>query len=307
MLAKKADAAPASGYGFEVKWDGWRCVAHVKDGRVLLHSRSGKTDMTDDHPGVADELAVYPDCVLDGELVVFDDDGGHSIETVGTAPATFVVFDLLERRGQDLRGEQWLVRRVELQRLIQEHPPLHDGRIAISPVWDDAKALLDVCRERGYEGIVAKRRSSRYVEGSRTDAWLKIKLRCEQEFVVVGIAEGEGARAGKVGSMLLAVRQVDGDGFEYVGKCGTGGGEAAWDGLEELVTPLVGAGVTELPHVRGASAALGKSELAKVTWVEPELVVQVAFQRWTKDGRLWHPSWLTIRDDKDASEVVREG
>jgi bifunctional non-homologous end joining protein LigD len=308
QLAKKAESVPARGANwlFEIKWDGYRCVATIEGGKVAMQSRSGKSDYAADYPEIAAQLASFPDCILDGEIAVLDDAGNSSIESMGTGTHRFIVFDVLEsevRLGdgpEDLRGWMLDSRRQVLEELLGGSSIGSASLVAMSPGWEDGEKLLAFAGEQKIEGIVAKRLDSRYVEGSRTDAWLKIKLRTEQEFIVVGTTPGEGERQGKIGAMLLAVWE-DGS-LVYVGKCGTGRNERGWDELEEQLVPSDGT----MPEVLGVEGRMSRTELDSVTWVEPTTVVQIAFQRWTKDGALWHPSWIAFRDDKDAREVVRE-
>jgi bifunctional non-homologous end joining protein LigD len=278
---------------FEVKWDGYRGIATVKGGEVALQSRSGKSDLTEQFPEIVAELSVLPDCVIDGELAVLDDEGNSSFESMDAkAGASYVVFDVLEVAGHDVRGRPLDERRKLLEELLKAS----GDRICVSPAFDDGEALLAWAAAQKVEGIVAKRRTSTYREGSRTEAWLKIKLRCEQEFAVVGWKPGEGAMAGAAGSLLLAV--FDGAEFAYVGRVGTGCSYDLWQSFTKL--PQRGSSV---PIDLGDAPA---AELRDVVWVEPELVVQVRFQRWTVDGRLWHPSVVGVRTDKLATDCRRE-
>jgi bifunctional non-homologous end joining protein LigD len=143
------------------------------------------------------------------------------------------------------------------------------------------------------EGIVAKRRSSPYRQNSRAGEWVKVKVRPEQEFVVVGWTPGKNGRAGRIGGLILAY--YDGDDLVYAGRAGGG------DQFDrELETKL--ATVDESPL-----AVVPKAVPRERTWVHPDLVVQVAYQRWTEDGVLWHPVLKTIRDDKSPRQVTKEG
>jgi bifunctional non-homologous end joining protein LigD len=305
MLAKAGELPAGGGWLFEVKWDGYRCVATVVDGQVAMQSRSGKSDYAAEFPRVAAALAGLPDCVIDGELVVLDANGDSSLESLssgrGTGAESLIVFDVLELGGVDLRSRPLTERRQALADLAAAFPP----SIAVSPAFEDGEELLAWAAGRGLEGIVAKRAGSSYREGSRTDAWLKVKLRCEQEFVVVGWREGEGARAGMIGSLLLAVNDDDGD-LVFVGRVGTGGTDADWENLRERLRPCSGPLDLDSPLFDLATMGAPQAELRDVQWVVPEVVVQVRFQRWTEDGRLWHPSVVGVREDKLAGEVVRE-
>ncbi len=169
----------------------------------------------------------------------------------------------------------------------------------LSEDFDDGEALLAAARERGLEGIVAKRPSSRYLPGKRTGEWLKIKLQRRQEFVVAGYTRGEGRRAESFGALVLGVSEEGS--LRYVGNVGTGFDDAETKRLLGLLRPLHRdsspfAEVPKLPRIR----------LADIQWVEPQLVAEVRFTEWTHDGRLRHPSYLGLRDDKVGAEVQRE-
>ena len=289
MLAKAGELPTDDGWQFEVKWDGYRGVATVRDGCCVIQSRSAKTHYTDQFPDIVRELETLPDCVIDGELVVLDDTGLSSMENMGKGEASFIVFDVLEILDDDVRGQPLSIRREMLELLLSE-VTTGGSHISTSPAFDDGEALLAWGAEEKIEGIVAKRLSSKYKEGSRGGEWLKIKLRCEQEFAVFGWIPGEGARGGVAGSLLLGVYD---DGVPtYVGRVGTGGDHAQWESFTERP-----AGVPLL--------TVPKTVARDTEWIEP-FVVQVRFQRWTEDGMLWHPSLVAIRDDKEPAECRRE-
>jgi bifunctional non-homologous end joining protein LigD len=296
QLAKGDDLPIGKGWMYEVKWDGVRGIATVADGQVSIQSRSGKTEYAEQYPEIAAELASFPDCVLDGELVVVDENGDGNFQSLsGGGEASYVVFDMLEEGAVDMRGYPLEARREGLSNFLAE---LETNRVGMSPGFLDGPQLLREVTRRGGEGVVAKRLSSKYVEGSRTSDWIKVKVRLEQEFVIVGWLPGEGELEGHVGSWLLAV--VDKGAYRYCGKVGTGGTVEAWDavrdGLQTAVERMVEIDLKQL----------SVAERESVTWVYPRTVIQVAFQRWTNDGHLWHPSFQGVRDDKDACDVVRE-
>jgi len=287
MLAKAGELPTDDGWQYEVKWDGYRGIATVRAGRCVIHSRSAKTLYTDQFPAIVRELETLPDCVIDGELVVLDDAGMSSMENMGKGEASFVVFDMLEVQGTDIRRLALRDRRGMLEMLLDAVPTEH---ICISPSFEDGAALLAWGEEQKIEGIVAKRLSSHYKEGSRGGDWIKVKLRCEQEFAVFGWIPGEGAMAGAAGSLLLGVYA---DGIPtYVGRVGTGLDYAQWQSFTERP-----AGISLL--------TVPKPVERQTEWVKP-FVVQVRFQRWTEDGMLWHPSLIAVRNDKDPTECQRE-
>jgi len=294
MLAKAGLLPVGDGWQFEVKWDGYRCVATVAGGVVVLQSRSGKTDYTEQFPRVAAELAELPDCVVDGELVVLDGNGDSSFERMGAkGGASFVLFDLLEVAGEDARQRPLVLRRSLLEVLVASLPSGSET-VVVSPAFGDGEALLAWASDRRLEGVVAKRLSSRYQEGARCDDWIKVKLRCEQEFVVAGYTPGEGALAGTVGALVLGYHD-DAGVLQYAGRVGTGFTDAERNRIFDTV----------LPAPRAALEA-PRAEARGVVWVRPLLVAQVEFQRWTEDGRLWHPSYKGLRDDKRPADVRRE-
>jgi bifunctional non-homologous end joining protein LigD len=292
MLAKAGDL-PTDGdkWLYEVKWDGYRGIATVKDGAVTIQSRSGKSDLTERFPEIVGALSTLTDCVLDGELVAIDGNGDSTFETLhrSNGATRYIVFDVLEVQGHGVTGMTLQGRRELLEKVVEQGTYL-----AVSPAFNDGQELLDTVIERGLEGIVAKLRASRYVEGSRTEAWTRVKIRNEQEFLVAGWTPGEGARAGTIGALVLALIE-DGE-VVYVGKAGSGMTDADMPLLLSRMTERATSPLREIPKDLGRD----------VTWVEPVLVVQVAYQRWTEDSRLWHPSFKGIRDDKAAKDVTRE-
>lgn len=288
MMAKVGELPAGDGWQYEIKWDGFRCVATVKDGVVTMQSRSAKTELSDRFPNVARDLATLPDCVIDGEVVVFDEDGfTFGIPAADGRAGSLVAFDVLEDDGESVRHLPLRERRQILKRLLHDAPE----SLGVSPAFDDGEQLLGWCAERGLEGIVAKRTESRYAEGTRRGEWLKIKLRVEQEFVVCGWTDGKNGRTGRIGGLVLGY--WDDGVLRYAGRTGSR------DDHESLLRERLVAG--DCPLTAGVPG-----EERGAHWVEPTEVVQVAFQRWTDDGRLWHPIFQRMRDDKDAADVVRE-
>ena len=290
MLAANGDMPAGDDWLFEIKWDGYRGVAHVDDhGGVSLQSRGFGTQYTEQFPAIVAELATLPRCILDGELVVLDENGASSFANSAgrKGEASYVVFDLLEVGDVDLRNSPLRVRREALKQLLEANPELK--RIGVSPEHDDGTALLEAAQKHGMEGIVAKKRESVYREGSRNGDWIKIKIRLAQEFVVVAYSYGAGHWANTWGSLNLAV--YDGDELVPCGSVGTGGSVAQREELRKRLVPF------------GEEFDRSKDG---VIHVEPTVVVQVAFQHWTPDGSLWHPAYLGIRDDKRPEDVVRE-
>lgn len=297
QLPLRVDAPPTGdGWVHEIKWDGDRCVADVSADRVSMTSRSRKSDYSADYPAIAAALATLPDGIYDGELVANVASGGD-FEALrpGCDDVVFVAFDLVECMGFDVRSKPLAERRELLDvatSLVRGAP---GARVALSPAFVDAPELLTYVRENGMEGIVSKRLASPYRDGTRSADWQKTKIRLAQAFVVVGWKEGEGSRSGRIGSILLAARDAAGR-LRFVGRCGTGGTLPDWDAL------LLELGA-DAPRPDVDLSAAKRPELRGVHWVVPDVVVQVEFQRWTCDGRLFHPSLKGVRRDKDTYEV----
>jgi bifunctional non-homologous end joining protein LigD len=295
MLCKKGDLPSGGGWQYEIKWDGIRGIVTVKDGQVSIQSRSGLSDLTNRYPDVTEELAELPDCVLDGELVQMGDELGLLPDGCDPNPvARFIAWDILEDEGNDVTGLPLVQRRGLLELMVPG-----GCYVAPSPVFTDGQQLLDFVTEHGLEGLVAKRGSSRYVEGGRGGDWLKVKVRTEQEFIVVGYTIGEGRRSSTFGALILGYFDDDGT-IVYAGKVGTGWND---DDLEMLYQRMH-------PYLMGdpdeSYAGFPREILREGVFLRPGLVVQVAFQKWTDDHVLWHPSYQHVREDKAAADVVLE-
>lgn len=307
MLATAGPLPPDDpAWAYEVKWDGVRVLAAVEAGRVLLTSRAGN-DVTGGYPELtALGAAVDVPVLLDGEVVALSRAGvpefgrlqsrmhvrGPSSALLASTPVTFVVFDLLHQGETSVLAETYDDRRsrLELLGLAGPHwqvPPAFLG---------DGAAVSEATRVQGMEGVVAKRRDSRYVPGSRSDAWVKVKHVRRTSAVVVGWKPGEGGRAGRLGSLLLGVHE--GDHLVFAGHVGTGFSAAALRLLADRLGPL-----------RRDTPALDdvpRGHARHTVWVEPALVCHVDFTEWTAAGRLRHPSYKGLRDDVDPASVVRE-
>jgi bifunctional non-homologous end joining protein LigD len=302
MLATLASELPTSdGWAFEVKWDGFRAIGRVSGGEATLTSRNGN-DLTGRFANVAKELPKAlktPDAVLDGEVCALDEEGRSSFSAMqqgkpGT-PIVYYVFDLLEAEDTPLLDQPLAERRERLDELLDRR----HRTIRLSETFDDGAALLEAAREQGLEGVIAKRVDSRYAEGKRTRDWLKVKTHGRQEFVVAGYTKGQGRRAGRFGSLVLAVRR-EGE-LVWVGNCGTGFTEDEIDRLLAKLRPLE----RRDPPFREAPK-MPKIRKGDVVWVEPKLVAEVEFAQWTHDGHLRAPVYQGLREDKEPEDVRRE-
>ena len=300
MLAQLAEKPPeGEGWLHEVKLDGFRAIATVHAGEASLCSRNGK-DLTERFAPVARALPNAlrsADCVLDGEVCALDKDGRAKFGLLQRGEGSLVIylFDILELDGEDLTGRPLTERREILaQTVIAEN-----GVVRLSAAFEDGNGLLEQVRALGMEGIVSKRAGSTYQPGKRGGAWLKVKSRARQEFVIAGYTLGKGRRSKGIGALILAVER-DGD-LVYVGNCGTGFDDKELDRLQGLLDPLRRdtcplIEVPRMPRVRTTD----------VIWVEPKLVCEVEFAEWTSDERLRAPVYMGLRDDKPAGEVHRE-
>jgi bifunctional non-homologous end joining protein LigD len=295
MLASPGGQPPRdeADWVFELKYDGFRALAGLSAGRVALWSRN-RRDLAGRFPSVAAALARLRvgDAVLDGEVVALDARGAPRFQRLQreSAPdAVLVAFDLLWLDGEDLRARALGERRDLLESLLANAPPaLRLAERLPGPV----QAAFARAASRGFEGVIAKRQGSRY-EGLRSRAWLKLKAVRSQEVAVIGFTRSQSQRD-EIGALLVAV--ADGEGFRYAGKVGTGFTARQRAALERELgrDALPAPPASEVPTMKDA------------TWVAPRRVAQVQFTEWTSDGRLRHPSFLGLRDDKAPHECVRE-
>lgn len=293
MLATLAESPPADGgWTYELKYDGFRVIAAIVDGEVAMLSRN-ELDLAPKFPRIFEALKTIKgkEIVLDGEVVVLDEKGAPRFQLLqqGSGKERMIVFDLLWLGGEDLRRKPYLERRKLLQRALAKPPAAIHVAQTLEMSGDEA---LRHAAEGGWEGIIAKRNASTY-EGRRSKEWLKLKALRRQELVIVGWQPST-ASENDIGSLHLAVHE-NGE-LRYAGKVGTGfsaklrGALRAELAKDEVPKPLI----KDAPRVKN------------VHWVKPRLVAEVAFSEWTGDHRLRHPSFLGLRDDKSASEVVRE-
>jgi bifunctional non-homologous end joining protein LigD len=287
---------------YEPKLDGYRVLAFVDRGRVHLHSRGGQAYEAR-YPNIARTLAMQPvdRAVFDGEVVAVGSDGRISFQRLqnqaGDASTTlrYVIFDLLYLDGFDLRSTPLMDRKALLHAVLA---PL-DGIEEVGG-FDDGTGLLAAAQQQGLEGVVAKRRDSVYEAGTRVRTWLKVKTSLSDEFVVVGYTLGTGRRTETLGSLILGTYDAA-DKLRYAGHVGTGFDEASLAQVLARLKPLrrpTSPLDEPVPRGGGASRAGGAA-----VWVEPEVVAEIKFSERTDDGRLRHPVFLRLRDDKPASEV----
>lgn len=281
------------GWVFEPKLDGIRCIAYKRGSKVKLLSRN-RLDLTPTYLAVAAALAAQrADFVADGEVAAVKGEvtSFSLLQQVHRqqVPVVYFCFDLLHLDGYDLTGLPLTVRKDLLAGSLELDEPLR----YVSHVEEEGEAYYREACKRGWEGLIAKRAAGRYVKGRSKD-WLKFKCAFEQELVVGGFTDPDGARS-HFGALLLGY--YEGKDLRYAGKVGTGFTQKTLADLHARMAPL------ERPE----SPFVGKPPVRKgAHWLTPKLVAQIGFSEWTTDGRLRHPRFLGLRTDKKAREVVRE-
>ena len=280
---------------FERKLDGIRCIA-IRDGcAVSLMSRTGRR-MNDQFPEIAEALEREPagDFVLDGEVVAMRD-GVSSFELLQQrhrrrVPVYYYVFDLPRLDGEDLRPLPLRERKARLRRALE-----FEGPIRFNPHrrGEHGEELFREACRKGLEGVIAKRADSPY-SGKRSRDWLKLKCHAEQELVIGGFTAPKGSRT-DFGALLVGYNENGA--LRYAGKVGTG--------FDHVTLRELGERMRRLEQDASPFAPF-KPIPPGTHWVRPELVAQIAFAEWTRDGRLRHPRYLGLREDKPASDVVRE-
>lgn len=311
MLATAGElprGAWAARFGYEVKWDGIRVITYVTGGDVRATGRR-TNDVTVRYPEVSALAGLLGShgAVLDGEVVAFDAAGRPSFERLQhrmhatpdasllrEIPVTYLVFDLLYLDGRELFDLPYADRRELLDGLGLEAP-----RVQTPPGFTgDGEDLLRATAAQGLEGIVAKRLDSPYRPGRRSGDWIKVKTFRSQDVVVVGWRPGQGRRAGGIGSLLMGVYDEDGA-LRFAGHVGTGFSDRILDDMARMLAPME---VPESPIAGGVPPDVARD----AHWVRPELVGEVAYAHWTGDGRLRHPVWRGLREDRLPHEVTRE-
>jgi bifunctional non-homologous end joining protein LigD len=313
MLARPGSppAGRLAEWAVEMKWDGVRALAFIERGQVRLVSRAGQ-DISATYPDLAGlgRAVTGGQALLDGEIVAFTDgrpdfealqprmhvaSADAAFRLAATIPVTYLAFDALQADGVRLTPLSYLARREVLGTLISNGP-----RWLAPPNFPgpDLDAVRAASVANGLEGVVAKRLDSVYEPGARPGSWLKVKNQLSQEVVVAGWKPGQGNRTGLVGSLLVGVHSVSGA-LLYAGHVGTGFSDPV---LRMLTRRLDALRRPDSPF----DGPVPPEYARPAVWVEPRLVIDVEFHRWTRAGRMRAPAYRGLRDDKDPADVVRE-
>ncbi len=309
MLLLRTEKLPeGAAFIHELKLDGYRAIAFKTGGKVHIRSRNDN-DFSVRYPGIVKALSSMPDdTVIDGEVVALDEAGRPSFNTLQNygssgVPLHFFIFDLLVLKGKDVMVEP-LVKRREL---IEKHilPKLADP-IRYSPVLEgNLKDLIDSVKAQGLEGLVAKRRDSKYEAGQRSGAWLKMRVNAGQELVIAGYTPSD-----KNFDALVIGYYEDGK-LMYAARTRNGFTPASRVELFKKLKPLEikECPFANLPEKKAGrwGAGLTAAKMAECRWLKPVTVGQFEFVEWTSDQHLRHSKFVALRDDKKAKDVKREG
>lgn len=293
---------------YEVKWDGYRSLAYINKGNVELASRNNKSFTERYYPIVAAFEKWDKSAVLDGEILVIDNDGRANFSGLqnwrseADGELAYYAFDLLWYEGKDVTGLPLTARQAILKAIL----PTTDDHIRLSQIFNSSGLdFFEAAKKMGLEGIMAKKATSTYSPDSRSKDWLKIKVNQRQEVVIGGFTRNEGS-AKQFSSLLLGVYNKGK--FNYVGKVGTGFSEKVQREMMKEFLPLITEKIPfeSEPDVNKPSRFRPNPPKAAATWLKPSLVCEVSFTEITADGVFRHPSFEGMRSDKKAAEVVLE-
>jgi bifunctional non-homologous end joining protein LigD len=307
LLLRKERLPEGPEWLYELKLDGYRALAIKTGGKVHLRSRNDN-DFNARYPGIVKALANLPDeTVIDGEIVALDEGGRpsfNSLQNYGSrgAPLHFFIFDVLILKGKDVMGDPLIKRRE----LIEEHVlPMLAEPIRYSPVLDATlRALIESVKAQGLEGLVAKRRDSKYEPGQRSGAWQKMRVNQGQELVIAGYTPSP------KNFDALVIGYYDGDRLMYAARTRNGFTPASRAELFKKIKPLEikECPFANLPEKKAGrwGAGLTAAKMAECRWLKPEIVGQFEFVEWTEDAHLRHTRFAALREDRKAKDVRRE-
>ena len=295
------------GWLYEVKWDGYRALAYLNNGTVDMRSRNNK-DFNEKFYSIFNALKKWKiNAIVDGEIIITNEKGISNFSSLQSwrseadGELVFYLFDILWLDGFDLTGLPMIKRKEILKTIL---PSIQNIRLSES--FDSgATEFFEVAKKINLEGIIAKRRESKYFPGQRSRDWLKIKTGKRQEVIIGGFTNNEGSS--KIFSALLVGVHENGN-LEYTGKIGTGFSEKLQKELIKKFTPLITqeCPFTNVPDINKPSRFRPNPPQAKATWLKPKLVCEVSYAEMTSDGVMRHPSFEGLREDKDVKEITRE-
>ena len=281
---------------YEIKWDGFRAIAEIRNKHVSLYSRN-QLSFNEKFPAVIKALEkISKNMVLDGEIVVLDQKGKSHFQLIqnfqetGEGILAYYVFDILSLGSKDLRKLPLIERKKILKLVLPKSKIIKYS----DHIVKHGKGFYKVALQKDLEGIMAKNSQSLYYSGRRTKEWLKIKIHKQQEAVIGGFTAPRGGRK-KFGALVLGVYEHGK--LVYIGHTGGGFNEQSLGSVYSKLKPLA---TTKSPF------AISPKTNAPVTWVKPKLVCEVVFGEWTADGHMRQPIFLGLRPDKKPQEVIRE-
>ena len=312
MMAALGSMPSGPGWSYEMKWDGVRVIASVDADGCQLWSRNGR-DVSGGYPeliGLANAPGLELPAVLDGEIVTLDENGApsfgllqrrmhvrdprHLTQLIKQVPVSVRVFDILRFAGKSLLEATYDDRRALLESL-----DIGDPFWEVPEVFTDADEALELSASTGLEGVVAKRRKSRYIPGKRSSDWVKVKPVLTRDVILCGWHPGEGNRAGRIGSLYCGAYTEPGGDLILIGKVGSGLDFAM---LEVLGAELAALEIDQPPF---DASSIPNPDRRAAHWLDPLLVAEVTYSGWAGDGRLRHPVWRGLRLDIDPDSVVR--
>ena len=291
---------------YQLKFDGYRAIAFKTGGILHLRSRNDN-DFTRRYPAIVRGLAKLPDdTVIDGELVALDEDGRPTFNALQNSdprtPVRYYIFDVMVLAGRDVTRETLDMRRALLERQVV--PTLTEPVRYTGPLTASLRDLIHSVKAQGLEGLVAKRRASRYEPGQRSGAWQKMRVNRGQEFVIGGYTIGT-----KTFDAII-FGYYDGDRLLYAARTRNGFTPALRQQLFKTFRPLeiVDCPFANLPEAKSGrwGQGLTKAKMADCRWLEPVLVGQFEFVEWTPDHHLRHSTFIGLRHDKSPRDVGRE-
>ena len=297
MLASTGDKAfDDEDWIFEIKWDGYRAIAEIENKEVNLYSRNNISFNEKFKPIVESLSFLDHNVIFDGEIVSVDENGVskfqllQNFQRTGKGNLLYYIFDIIYLDGHDLKNQPLIKRKEILRQVLPDMPDLKYS----DHIEKEGRLFFKIAKEKNLEGILAKNKNSKYKLNTRSNKWIKLKLRKEQEAIICGFTKPKGSRK-NIGALILGAYQ--GDELVYIGHSGGGFTEKDLELLRKKFEPLI---------QKTCSFKQVPKTNAPATWIRPELVCEISFSEWTEEGLMRHPVYLGMREDKAAEHVVKE-